>query len=40
MDNYLEKPIRLLELDELLESRIARRMEQGFTPLAAQRPSK
>jgi PAS domain S-box-containing protein len=40
MDGYLTKPIRPLELDELLESHIARQMEQSLTLLGAQRPSK
>ena len=35
MDGYLAKPIRPLELDELLESHMARRMELAFTPSAA-----
>jgi PAS domain S-box-containing protein len=35
MDGYLAKPIRSLELDELLESHIARRMELAPTPSAA-----
>ena len=37
MDGYLAKPIRPLELDELLESRIAWRMEPAPTPSAAER---
>jgi two-component system sensor histidine kinase/response regulator len=37
MDGYLAKPIRPLELDELLESHIARRMESPLTPSAAGR---
>jgi PAS domain S-box-containing protein len=32
MDGYLAKPIRPLELDELLASQIARRMESALTP--------
>jgi CheY-like chemotaxis protein len=32
MDGYLAKPIRPLELDELLASQIARRMESILTP--------
>jgi two-component system, sensor histidine kinase and response regulator len=32
MDGYLAKPIRPLELDELLESHLARRMESALTP--------
>jgi two-component system, sensor histidine kinase and response regulator len=32
MDGYLAKPIRPLELDELLESQAARRIESTFTP--------
>jgi two-component system, sensor histidine kinase and response regulator len=32
MDGYLAKPIRPLELDELLERHIARRMESASTP--------
>ena len=32
MDGYLAKPIRPLELDQLLESHIARRMESTLTP--------
>ena len=35
MDGYLAKPIRPLELDDLLESQIARRMESALTPLGA-----
>jgi hypothetical protein len=31
MDGYLAKPIRPLELDELLENHIARRMELALT---------
>jgi two-component system sensor histidine kinase/response regulator len=34
MDGYLAKPIRPLELDELLESHIARRMELAPTASA------
>jgi two-component system, sensor histidine kinase and response regulator len=34
MDGYLAKPIRPLELDELLERHIARRMESAHTPSA------
>jgi two-component system, sensor histidine kinase and response regulator len=37
MDGYLAKPIRSLELDELLESHIARRLESAHTPSAAGR---
>ena len=37
MDGYLAKPIRPLELDELLESHIARRMESALTPSVAGR---
>ena len=32
MDGYLAKPIRPLELDELLESQAARRIESTLTP--------
>jgi two-component system sensor histidine kinase/response regulator len=35
MDGYLAKPIRPLELDDLLESQIARRMESARAPLGA-----
>jgi PAS domain S-box-containing protein len=35
MDGYLAKPIRPLELDDLLESQIARRMESARVPLGA-----
>ena len=34
MDGYLAKPIRPLELDELLESYIVRRTESSLTPSA------
>jgi CheY-like chemotaxis protein len=34
MDGYLAKPIRPLELDELLERHSARRMESAHTPSA------
>jgi len=37
MDGYLAKPIRPLELDELLASQIARRMESILTPSATGR---
>jgi two-component system sensor histidine kinase/response regulator len=40
MDGYLTKPIRPLELDELLVSHIARRTEQSLTLLGTQVPSK
>jgi CheY-like chemotaxis protein len=35
MDGYLAKPIKTLELDELLESYLARQMESALTPSAA-----
>jgi two-component system sensor histidine kinase/response regulator len=37
MDGYLSKPIRPLELDEVLESQTARRMESILTPSATGR---
>jgi two-component system, sensor histidine kinase and response regulator len=40
MDGYLTKPVRPAELDELLASHTARRIEEGLTLLPAQGPSK
>ncbi len=37
MDGYLAKPIRPLELDELLESQAARRIESTLTPSTTER---
>ncbi len=40
MDGYLAKPVRQLELEELLESYLVRRMEEALAPLVGPRPSK
>jgi PAS domain S-box-containing protein len=40
MDGYLAKPVRPLELEELLESYLVRRMEEALAPLVGPRPSK
>jgi CheY-like chemotaxis protein len=40
MDGYLAKPVRPLELEELLQNHVARRMEEALAPLAEPRSSK
>ena len=40
MDGYLTKPIRRAELDEILDSQIARRTEESLPLLSTPSPSK